>query len=193
MKLFYFDCETTGLDPRLNDILTLSGIIEIDGEIKETIDLKIQPLNWNSISDEALRINGITKEEMKNFDIPIVAKQKLEAFFSRYVDKFKKNKTSEDKLICVGYNVGFDIQFLEEFWRKNNDRFIGSFLDYHKIDISSIVLFLKYKGALQFPGYKLKDVAEHLGVSLKAHDASSDILATREVGNKLFQMIEVKK
>lgn len=193
MKIFYFDVETSGLDPKINDILTLSGLIEIDGEVKETINLKIQPLNWNGISDEALKINGLTREEIKTFDLPIVAKQKLEAFFSRYVDKFKKNKTSEDKLLCAGYNVNFDIQFLEEFWRKNNDKYIGSFLDYHKLDFASIILFLKYKGLLNFPGYKLVDVANALGITFKAHDAQSDILTTREIGNKILNLIEVKK
>lgn len=195
MKLFYFDVETSGLDAKQNDILTLSGLIEIDGEIKDTINLQMQPFNYESISPEALKVNGLTLEQIKTFDKPEIAKQKLEVFFNKYVNKYKKNKTSEDKLLPAGYNVLFDIQFLSEFWLKNGDKYFGSYMDYHKLDLASIILFLKYKGVLSFPGYKLIDVAKALGCTFKAeaHDAESDILVTREIGNKIMKLIEVKK
>lgn len=195
MKLFYVDVETSGLDPLTNDILTLSGLIEIDGEVKEAINLKMKPFNWNNISEEALKINGLTIEQIKTFDEPIIAKQKLESLFCKYVDKYKKNKTSEDKLMVAGYNVNFDFLFIEHFWKKCGDKYLGSFLDYHKMDLSAIVLFLKYKGLLQFHGYKLVQVAEALGCSFKtsSHDAESDILVTREIGNKIIDLIQVKK
>lgn len=192
MKIFYFDIETSGLDSKINDILTLSGLIEIDGEVKETIDLKIQPFNWESISDEALKVNGLTREEIKTFLPPREAFLKIQSLFKKYVDPYKKNKTSEDKLLPAGYNVKFDIDFLNQFWKKNNDNYFGSFIDYHALDLASIVLFLKYKGLLKFPGYKLVDVANALGITFKAHEASEDIRITREIGNKIFNMIEVK-
>lgn len=195
MKVFYFDVETSGLDPVRNDILTLSGLIEIDGEIVDTIDLKMQPFDYNSISKEALEVNGLKLEEIKTFDEPLIAKKKLEKFFCKYVNRFKKNKTSEDKLIPAGYNVLFDIRFLEEFWKKCGDSYFGAFIDYHKLDIAAIVLYVKYKGLLQFHGYKLTQIAEALNCVFKgeAHTAQADILMTRDIGNKLLEVIQVKK
>lgn len=195
MKIFYFDVETSGLDSKVNDILTLSGLIEIDGQIVDTINLKVQPFNPDTISDEALKINGITREEILTFMPPREAYNKLNNFFCKYVDKYKKNKTSEDKLIPAGYNVKFDIDFLYKFWEKNGDKYLGSFIDYHSLDIAALILFLKYKKVLNFHGYKLVDAAAALGVGFKAeaHDAESDILVTREIGNKIMEIIEVKK
>jgi len=190
MKIFYFDVETGGLDCKVNPLLTLSGIIEIDGEVKETITLKIKPFKGDLLADEALKINGLTMEEIKTFDEPLIAKKKLEDLFSKYVDKYKKNKTSEDKLIPAGYNVLFDIQFLETFWKKCGDNYFGSFIDYHKLDIASIVLFLKMHKVLDFPGYKLATISQALGIIIKAHDATSDIEATREIAYKLIDKIK---
>lgn len=43
IKILFFDCETTGIDPKKNAIHQLSGIMDIDGIIKETFDYKIKP------------------------------------------------------------------------------------------------------------------------------------------------------
>jgi len=42
-----------------------------------------------------------------------------------------------------------------------------------------------FQGQLSLPNYKLQTVCEHFGVQIDAHDALSDIKATRE----LLQMI----
>lgn len=193
MKIFYFDCETTGLDAKLNDIITLAFIIEVDGVIKEKAEFKMQPFNWDNISQEALDVNGITLEQLKTFEPPQQVYKKLISLFSKYVDKYKKNKTVNDKFVCCGYNVNFDIGFLTEFFKKNGDNYVGSFIDYHKLDLASIVLFLKLHGVLQIDGFKLKVVSEHFKIQIDAHDATSDINATRELSFKLLdKMKEIK-
>lgn len=191
MKILWFDVETTGLDPKLNDVITISIRIEVEGEVKDKLDLKIQPFNWENISPEALATNGITVEEMKTFMHPQEAYRQIVTLFSRYVDKYKKNKTSEDKLIPAGYNVTFDIQFLAEFFKKCGDKYFGAFVDYHKLDVASIVLFLKLNKVLSIEGFKLTEVAKSLEVAMdNAHDAGCDIDATRIIAYKLIDKMK---
>lgn len=190
MKILWFDVETTGLDAKVNDLITISMRVEIDGEIKDKLDLKIQPYNYEAITDEALKVNKITREELKTFMEPKEAHKLIVAFFSKYVDKFKKNKTSADKFIPAGYNVLFDIQFLSEFFKKSNDNYFGAFVDYHKLDIASIVLFAKLHGIIKCEGFKLVEVAKALDVTMdNAHDAGCDIEATRIISQKLIGLM----
>jgi DNA polymerase-3 subunit epsilon len=43
MKLFFFDLETTGVNPGKNGIHQISGEIVIDGKTMERFDFKVQP------------------------------------------------------------------------------------------------------------------------------------------------------
>lgn len=189
MKILWIDEETTGLDAVKHDIITLSAMIEIDEVVKRGINLKIQPVNWDNIDDEALKINGITREDMKTFDPPEVAHRKLKEFLKRHVNPYD----STDKYQPAGYNVGFDMNFLAQFWIKMGDPYFGSWVDYHKLDVASLVQILHLKGALDLENYKLVTVAKYLDIPLNAHDAREDIIATRKVCYKLLDMIEVKK
>ena len=188
-KLAWIDGETTGLDSLQNDLLTFSVIIEIDGEIKETLNLEMQPFNYQSITDEALRINGMSVDQIKKFPPPHEAHKKLVTLFSKYVDRYDKT----DKLIPAGYNVPFDVDFLFKLFQKCGDPYCGSYIDYHKLDIASLVLFFKIKGLIDIEGYKLVDVCKALNIELDAHKAEDDIIATRKIFNILMNKIELKK
>lgn len=47
-KILFYDLETTGVMYWKNGIHQISGIIDIDGEIKETFNFKMQP-NPNAV------------------------------------------------------------------------------------------------------------------------------------------------
>jgi len=188
-KLVWIDAETTGLDSLQNDILTFSVIIEIDGNIKDKLNLKMQPFNYQSITDEALRINGMSVEQIKKFPPAHEAHKKLVALFEKYVDRYNKN----DKLTPCGYNVGFDVEFLFKLFQKCGDPYCGSYIDYHKLDVASLVLFFKIKGLIDIEGYKLVDVCKALDIELDAHKAEDDILATRKIFKILMDKIELKR
>lgn len=194
MKILYFDCETTGLDAKINDIITISMRIEIDGIIKDKLDLKIQPHNWDTIEQGALDVNKITREQLKDFMLPVEAHKQIVKLFSKYVDKYKKFKTSEDKLVPAGYNVLFDVLFLTEFFKKCGDNYLGSFIDYHKLDTSSLVLFLKLHKIINCEGYKLTQVAKALDINMdNAHNAGCDIDATIELNKKILELLKKLK
>ena len=189
-KIFYFDLETSGLDSKKHAILSLSGIMEIDGKIVDKIDLTMKPFQGDMIDPTALEINGFTMEQIKTFDDPKIAFKKLISFFSKYIDRYDKN----DKFSLAGYNiVQFDIPFLEELFKKCHDVYFGSWVDGEPLDIYQVVLFMKKLGIITTKSTKLSIIAEDLNIPLKAHDATNDILATRQIYYELINKIEIKK
>jgi len=94
--------------------------------------------------------------------------------------------------VLAGYNVIFDSSMLSEFCKKLGYKYLGALIDYHKIDIASLVLFLKMHNKIKIDGFKLVNVAEYLQASIQAHDAQSDIRATREIAYKLLDKIDIK-
>lgn len=67
VKLLYFDCETTGLDPKVCAIVQMAGFVVIDGQEVARFDIKCRPWNGSQIEDRALAIQGRTKEDVLGY------------------------------------------------------------------------------------------------------------------------------
>jgi len=189
MKIIYLDTETTGVDPKVNDIIQLAGIVEIDGQEMDTIELKVQPFDYNNISPEALQVNGITLEQLRTFMPPKEGHGQLTRFLGKFINKFDKL----DKFTIAGQKVDFDAGFLREFFFKAGDQYYGSWFNYRHVDLLAFTRLLRYAGRLTIENDKLTTVAEHFGVSLNAHDALEDIRATRELLKMLIDRYLVKE
>jgi DNA polymerase III epsilon subunit-like protein len=187
MKLLYFDTETTGLHPAQNDILTIGGVIEIDGHVKEEFYLEMQPFNYDTISPEALKVNKLTVDQIRKFMSPNMAYRTLVSKFDRFIDKYNR----ADKFVCVGQNVGFDIGFLTQFFLKNGNKYCGSYIDYHYLDTMVLLNTLRYKNILKLENCKLETACKYFDIPIEAHNALSDIKATRSLFKKLIQYIGV--
>ena len=187
MKILFFDVETTGLDPVKNDIIQIAGIIEIDGQIKEEFNIKMQPMDYSTVEQGALDVNGITIEEIKTYQYAKEGYEQLLKIFDKYVYKFNK----KDKFIPAGYNVAFDVNFLFEFFKKQKNLYCGSYLNYHKIDPLPVLLMLSLKGTLKLDSFKLVDVCKALEIPLlDAHDAMADIKATRDLTLRILEYLK---
>jgi len=186
MKVFYFDTETTGLNSKVNDIIQLGFIIEIDGKVVRKEKLEMQPFDYSSISKIALDTHKISVEKMKTFDTPQIAYAKIVNILDEYINKYDK----EDKFIPAGYNVKFDMEFLREFFIKNNNKYFGSYFDYHFIDAMAILFLKRYAGKIALDNYKLETACNYYNIEIKSHDALSDISATRELLLKVMKEIE---
>ena len=177
MKICYFDVETTGIDPEDQDILQFAYIIEIDGEVEKKGSLFTQPFRYETISPDALKVNNLTIEQIRKFPPPEQVHAEMIEIFDEFIDRYDRT----DKFYPAGYNVGFDIQFLHNFFRKNNDKYFGSWFNWHKIDPLSILYFMEYAGLISLENYKLETVCNHFNIVLDAHEAGSDITATRKL------------
>lgn len=185
-KIFFFDVETTGLDPKKQDIIQLAYIIEINGEIKEQGSFRCQPFNYDTIEKSALGVNKITVEELKTFKTPQQAYRELKNVLLKYVDPYNK----KDKFSPAGYNVRFDVDFLKEFFFKNGDKYYGALFDYHVLDVFTLAYVLEFKGHLNLDSFKLINVAKSFDIDFVAHDALADIETTREVFYKMLEYVK---
>jgi|TARA_Y100000034_G_scaffold19875_2_gene22613 DNA polymerase III epsilon subunit-like protein len=178
MKVFYFDVETTGFDPVKNDITQIAGIIEIDGQTKDRFNMRCQPLNWDNINEQALAITGVSREKLKEYPLPGVIHKRLLALLGKYVDKHDRS----DKFYMAGYNaIRFDADFLSNFFKKQNDDYFGSWFNWKIIDPFPVLYFWEWLGKIKLESYKLEAVCKYYNIEIDAHDAFSDISATRKL------------
>ena len=185
MKILWYDTETTGLTEN-SAMFQISGVIEIDGEVKEEFDIFCHPHEGADISEQALEVTGMSREELDGFQSPKKAYEELVEIFSKYIDKFDR----EDKFIIAGQNVKFDIDVLNRFFKRNNDNYLGSFLNYKQVfDTLSVYTALEIADVVpKLENHKLETICKIMGVELSnAHNSLADIKATKEVGDKLLQ------
>ena len=185
-KVFWFDVETTGLDAQKQDVIQLAYMIEIDGEVKESGNVFMQPFSYENISQEALNVHGTTIEQLKSYQEPSSAYIELHKVLGRYVNKYDKT----DKFQPAGYNVRFDLDFLKQFFIKNDDEYFGSFFNYKGIDPLPVLYFFDGTGRINpLKNYKLETVCEYFEIGIDAHDALSDIRATKMLVERLSEQI----
>ena len=103
-----------------------------------------------------------------------------------FVDPYNK----QDKFIPGGYNVGFDMGFLQQLWRDMGDKYFWSWFAFGDIDPKHAIRFFEYAG-ITFPvGAKLTEIADYLGVLKEnAHDALVDVEMTINVTKKLLEYV----
>ena len=181
IKKLYLDLETSGLDPHLNAILEIGCIIEY-GDIYKELNFFCQPFPNDLVNSEALDVNKFTEEKIKSFSAPKKVFNDLTDELSKHIDKYNPR----DKFVLLGYNVGFDAQFLRNFWLKNQDKYFGSWFYYPPLDVMALAFdyILKNKDRSKMKDFKLMTVAKELGLDVdleQAHGAMYDINLTRDI------------
>ena len=185
MKLFYYDVETCGLKPNLHSIHQLSAIIEIDGRVVETLDLKMRPHPKSKIEPMALSTCGVTEEQIRAYPDPVQQFKRLKAVLAKYVDPHNP----KDKMFRAGFNnAKFDNEFLVTWFALNNDE--SHFMYFWPDCIDVMVLASSYLAPIRhtLPSFKLHRVATTLGITLdntKLHNALYDVELTREIHKRL--------
>jgi len=175
-KIFWFDVETSGIDPKEHALLTLGGVVEMNDQIVDQIDLKFRPYENAKVAGDALEKNNLTIEEIMKFPPPRESLNRLRWFLKRFVNKYDR----DDKLVLAGYNTPFDINFLRAAFLKENDNYFGSWFFWPSIDAQNLVAEMVAKG-LRLPNYQLETVCKHYEIEIEAHKAISDIIATRDL------------
>lgn len=186
MKLFFYDLETTRVNPGKNGIHQISGMIMIDGEIKEKFDIKVQPNPKAIIEKEALDVAGVTEEQVRSYTpMGKVYRDILMPMLNKYIDRY--NKT--DKFFLVGYNIAhFDNDFFRGFFLQNGDKYFGSYFWSNCFDC--MVLATPYLADVrpQMENFKQGTVAKTLGIEVddtKLHDALYDIYICGQIYDKV--------
>ena len=183
MKLLWLDTETTGLNKDRCDIIQLAGIVIIDGEEKERFNFHCQPMNYETIEQEAMEKIGMTVEKLKTFPTSQETYKQFKALLTKYIDPYDKY----DKFFIAGHNVKFDLEFIQSFFEKMGDKYCMSFFRYQTVDLMSLCTILLTAGLINPENLKLGTIAKYLGFedNPNLHDASVDIDLTRKCFCKL--------
>ncbi|MGI0058969.1 MAG: 3'-5' exonuclease [Nitrosotalea sp.] len=181
--VFYVaDIETTGLDSHLHDVIELSLLRFSDGAQKTWC---LKPLTPDTIDPAALRINGHkledllhkTKEGRERYKDANITLVEVENWLS-------SDGVPAEKRFLIGQNIGFDKEHLEQLWTKCNTKDSFPF-GRRLMDTMQIELFFDFCKGQFAEGYSLKNLGKKYGVkNEKAHTASADTLATKEVFEK---------
>ena len=186
--IYVADCETTGLDSHLNDIIEISLLRLTDG-VQKTWCLK--PLNFETIDMGSLKINGHKLEDIKH-----------ETKFGRdtYMDPNKaiiemenwimEDDTQTNNRVLCGQNIAFDKSFIDQLWIKCNSKDSLPF-GRRTVDTMQIEFFLDLCKGTMAEGYSLNNLVKKYGVvNSKAHTAAADVKATKEVFEKQIEFFK---
>lgn len=188
-----FDSETGGLIPKNADMLTLyMAIFDEDFKLLEELDMKLKPDTGFPRADAgALKVNKINLEEHMASPLTITYSQAnllIKAFLGRHHKKIGRF----NNLRPLGYNVDFDIKFVqehvlpEEEWNK--------FLHYGKIDPKGYVDLFKDSGWWPRDLGTLESVVDFLGIPKRAaHNAKEDTLMTVDAYKAMIALMKSKK
>lgn len=173
--------ETTGTLVNKHGIHQISGMIVIDGEVKETFDFKVQPNPKAEIVQEALDVAGVTKEQILSYPAMGYVYGQFTAILNKYVDKYNK----QDKFFLAGYNnASFDNQFLRAWFLQNGDKYFGSYFWSNSIDVMVLATPYLASQRSQMENFKQGTVAKALGIEIdesRLHDALYDIQVCKSI------------
>lgn len=187
-KIFYIDVETTGTNDKEHALVQFSGIIEIDGEEKERVDILASPFRGDLVSKEALSVIGKTIEELREYPDGKEAYRELISVMGQYVDRYNRF----DKFYFIGYNSRFDEGFTRRWFEKCHDEYFSSWFYWPAIDVSNLAAIHFMQNGGRPNSFSLMSVADTLGISVnedEAHDAMYDI----EITKKIYDLLTGKQ
>lgn len=166
-----FDTETTGLNPYSDEIIQFSAC---DGDGKTLLNTYIRPVFHDEWS-EASKVNNIYPETVK--DAPTI---------DHIAGLIKGVLASADRML-IGYNTGFDLAFIGQFYSPSDDVKI--------IDVMEMFALIYGEWNDYYGDYKwqsLGTAANYYNYKYKAHDSMEDVKATLFVYQKLTATGRIK-
>lgn len=180
MKQVFIDTETSGLDPKVYSILTLSGIICEDGKELDRFNYNIAPYRGEKFDENSSRVNGITEEIASSFP---PQEEVLNQFLSKLEEYINPNDFNS-RAFLVGYNVGFDLDFLVEWFNFNGrDRELFRYFVSPNIDVMTLTGLILMRERFTMRNFKLATVYRRtFGRDFDGvHNSMADIEATKEL------------
>jgi len=184
-KLCVIDVETTGLDPKKQEIIEICCVY-LDSFIKPTenfFHMYITPQRPETMQDAALKVNKTTRiEVMKRGIDPYKAADAFEEWWNELGLGHKK------RIAPLGHCYHFDMGFLKEWLGEAHYEY---FFDYHIRDTACIANYLNDRADFRsekypYPKQNLQYLCNQLDVqNPNAHSALGDCIATAECYRKM--------
>lgn len=170
VRFVVLDCETTGLDPRRDRIITIGAVAVVDGEILLEDSFEVMcKLDYNRSS---VTVHGITRDETRD------AMEEPEAL-ALFLDYVKDG-------VIVGHHIGHDIQALNVAYQRH----AGFELRNLSLDAMDLALHLNADGAFKnmAEGFDLDGLCEMFGIPAHdRHTAGGDAFITAQVFLRLLR------
>lgn len=178
-------------------IVTIENKIPV---VKEEFDFHIKPFEGASISDESLKIAGVTREQIENYTPEAEVFQQLVDMLLKYVNPFD----TSDRFSLVGYNnSAFDDKLLFWLFQRNKARdsrgqvrSFGKGNFFYKgmtIDLKSIYSALAGPYRQFMDNFKLSSVCNLFlpkDDSTNYHDASYDVKVTKDLFVEFYKNVQ---
>lgn len=170
------DCETTGLSPKKDEILSIGAVIIKDNKIlmRKTLNIFVKPSK--NVTAESIKIHHIRPVDLENAVNPKDAIFELLEFIgSRPI---------------VGYYIDFDIAMISKYTKKH----IGIKLPNESIEVSSMYYKTRKKTTeYEFIDLKFDSIMKDLDIpTLGKHDALNDAIMTSMMFLKLRNLTPAK-
>lgn len=186
--LYVLDTETTGLDPKIHDVVEISMCrVFLDGSKEdEQKTWFLKPLNPSQMEDKALEVNKLKREDLlwqtqegrEKFREPADVIAEIEMWMI-------EDEVSSFDRVMLGQNVTFDKDMLEALWNKvgqsstfpfeikNNNRLL---------DTKQLAILIDICTGTRRKYYSLGSLVKDFGVKKgKAHIASEDVRMTKDL------------
>jgi DNA polymerase III epsilon subunit family exonuclease len=151
-----FDCETTGTDPGVDEIVSLA-VVRLDADGIETARYTRLVRPSRPIPAAATAVHGIDDDDV--------------AEAPRFAEIAGELLALLDRAVFVAHNVGFDLPMLQH-------AFARAGLDYRPAAVACTLEAFRLVEPLA-DNHRLQSICERRGIALTgAHEAMSDVLAT---------------
>mgnify|MGYP001473505408 CR=1 FL=1 len=170
------DCETTGLNPKKDEILSIGAVLIKENKIlmRKTFNIFLKPSQ--NINAESIKIHHIRKVDLENaLDPEDAIHQLLDFIGARPI---------------VGYYIKFDVTIISKYTKK----FIGIKLPNETIEVSSLYFKTRKRSSdYQFIDLKFDTILKTLDIpALGKHDALNDAIMTAMMFLKLKDLAPAK-
>ena len=170
-----FDCETTGLDPEIDDIVSIGAVLIKDNTIisSKRFIRYVKPKSCN-LSEKSIKVHHIRECDLEDaFEIEEVILEFL---------NFIGNRT------LVGYFLDFDLKMVNKYIKPQ----IGITLPNKTIEVSELYHDFKIELIPQgFIDLRFNTILQELELpSFSTHDAFNDALMTAMIFIKLKNIVK---
>ena len=167
-RFAFLDIETTGLSPWFGDRICQIAVIVTEGKrIKRTLDLLLDP--ERELSPSAIHVNGLDAASLKGKP--------------RFADAADEIAYALSDAVIVCHNAKFDIQFLDNEYRK-----LGRTIEFPNL----IDTLLLARAHYELPSYGLEHLSQDFQVStyIQGSRAFADAITMK---NLFFTMVDSLK
>jgi DNA polymerase-3 subunit epsilon len=178
IRLLFADCETGGLNPETDALLSLGLVDWQDGIVLRTEEILIDPEGLNC-EPKAMEVNAIDLDIHCAYSIPRTEAAKSMQDFCQPMGR----------PWLAGHNIAFDISFIRKLFTPETLR---KTVSHRPICTLQLLGVLGHAGLIPENIATLDQAMQHFGITMpvdKRHTALADALVTAELYRRLLNTI----